>query len=76
MKILDLHAPIKERVVRANHQPFITKQLRKAIMTRSRLENKYNKYAYEENGRLYKSKEIFVYLFCERKRKSIITTLT
>ena len=36
MKILNYHAPMKEMVVRANNQPFVTKKLRKAIMTRSR----------------------------------------
>ena len=33
MKILGLHGPMKERVVRDNNQPFVTKKLRKAIMT-------------------------------------------
>ena len=54
MKILDLHAPMKERVVRANNQPFVTKKLLKAIMTRSRLKNKYDKDPNAENENLYK----------------------
>ena len=59
MKILDLQAPMKERVVRANNQPFVTTQLRKAIMTRSGLKNKYNENTSEENGNLYNKQRNF-----------------
>ena len=33
--VLDKHAPIKKKYLRANHANFVTKQLRKAIMKRS-----------------------------------------
>ena len=36
---LDKHAPYKIKIVRGNNKPFITKYLRKAISTRSRLKN-------------------------------------
>ena len=42
-KVLNMPAPIKEKHVRCNQPPFISKQLRKAIMTRTRLLNKYRK---------------------------------
>ena len=38
-----MHAPIKRKFLRANHVPYLTKTLRKAIMKRSELENKYVK---------------------------------
>ena len=41
--ILDKHAPIKEKHVRSNQAAFINKDIRKAIMTRSRLLNRYRK---------------------------------
>ena len=41
--ILDNHVPLKKKQLRFNHSPFVTKALRKAIMTRSRLKNIYNK---------------------------------
>jgi len=56
MEILNNHAPMKTKYVRANNGPFMNKILSKAIMTRSRLRNiflknpnyinkiKYNKY--------------------------------
>ena len=42
-KVLNIHAPIKEKHVRCNQSPLISKQLRKAIMTRTCLLNKYRK---------------------------------
>ena len=41
--LLNKHAPIKKNVVRANHAPYITKTLRKAIMKRSYLKKVYFK---------------------------------
>ena len=39
--IFDKHAPLKQKYLRANHGPFVTKDLRKACMLRSRLRNKF-----------------------------------
>ena len=41
---LEKQAPIKKKMVRANQAPYMTKPLRKAIMTRSGLQNKYHKF--------------------------------
>ena len=35
------HAILKEKIVRGNNAPVMTKELRKAIMNRSRLKKKY-----------------------------------
>ena len=37
----DRHAPLKKKIVRANQSPFMNKKLRKEIMKRSRLRNKF-----------------------------------
>ena len=42
-KVLNIHAPVKEKHVRCNQFPVMSKQLRKVIMTRTRLLNKYRK---------------------------------
>ena len=42
-KVLNFHTLIKEKHVRCNQSPFMNKQLRKAIMTWTRLLNKYGK---------------------------------
>ena len=41
--VLDNHMPLKKKQLRFNHSSFMTKALRKAIMTCSRLKNMYNK---------------------------------
>ena len=43
MGVFNKHAPIKSKILRANDNPFMTKELRKAIMVRSRLHNDLNK---------------------------------
>ena len=43
LKVLNKHAPIKTKYLRANHSPFVTKELSKAIMLRSKLRNQYLK---------------------------------
>ena len=43
LTVLDKHAPIKQKYLRANHANFVTKQLRKAIMKRSKLHNDFLK---------------------------------
>ena len=48
-RVLDKHAPIKKKYVRANDKPFMTCALRKATMLRSRLRNKYNEDRTVEN---------------------------
>ena len=42
-KILNKHAPLKKKYVRSNQGNFMNKDLRKAIMTRSRFLNKFRK---------------------------------
>ena len=44
LRIWNTHAPLKQKLVRANEVPYTTKTLRKAIANRSRLENRYYKY--------------------------------
>ena len=43
MGVFNKHAPIKSKAIRANDNMFMTRELRKAIMIRSKLRNKLNK---------------------------------
>ena len=43
LQVLNAHAPVKKKIQRFNNNPFMTKQLRKAIMHRSRLKNIFDK---------------------------------
>ena len=51
---LDKHAPLKTKTIRGNHVPFMIKNIRKAIMNRSRLRSKYLKWSSRENFLEYK----------------------
>ena len=42
-EVLNKHSPLKKKYLRANNSPFMTKQLRKMIMNRSRCKNSYFK---------------------------------
>ena len=53
-KLVDRHAPLKKKIQRRNHAPFIRKEMRKAIYIRSRLRNKFCKNPSEKNERKYK----------------------
>ena len=53
INLLDKHAPLKDKTLRANQAPFMTKVLSKAIMTRSRLRNRFVKLPTEHNKKIY-----------------------
>ena len=38
--LINKHAPIKKKTIRANHKPYVTKELRKAIMKKNQLAKK------------------------------------
>ena len=53
-KVLDKHAPLEKKSVRANDGSFMTKALRKAIMLRTRLRNMHNKCKTQEKWNAFK----------------------
>ena len=40
LEVVNKHAPLKKKILRGNHSPFVTKEFQKAIYTRSKLKNK------------------------------------
>ena len=69
---LKKHAPLKRKYVRANYSNFITKELIKAIMQRSKLCNLYLEVRSDENRIRYKNqRNICVSLLRKAKRKHI-----
>ena len=54
VKVLDQHAPIKKKYIRANDGKFMTKEPKKAIMHRSKLKNKFNRNRTDDNWNKYK----------------------
>ena len=43
LRVLDRHAPLKTKIIRGNHAQYMNTTLRKAIMKRTRLQNKFFK---------------------------------
>ena len=41
--LVDRHAPLKQKTVRGNKTPYLTKQLNKAILDRPEIKNRYLK---------------------------------
>ena len=54
MNVLNEHAPVKKKYIRANDGPFMTKALRKEHMHRTKLRYKYNDDKTEENLKAFK----------------------
>ena len=55
IKELDPHAPIKQKYIGANDRQFMTKELGRAIIHKSKLKHKYNKYKTEDNWKIQAS---------------------
>ena len=71
LSILDKHAPIKRKYIRANDSAFMTKDLGEAIMQRSKLRQKFLKERTNDSQHLYnKLRNLYVSLL--RKRKETI----
>ena len=74
-KVLNIHAPIKEKHVRCNQSPFMSKQLRKAIMTRTRLLNKYRKDDIAGNLFAYKRQRNFCVKLLRKSKNNFYNNL-
>ena len=67
--MLNKHAPLRKKLLRANHAPYITKTLRKAIMRRSQLETKYLKTKTQTDLKLYRKHINFCSKLCKQERR-------
>ena len=67
-KIVKKHVPLKQKTLRGNHAPFVSKELRNAVYTRSRFRNRFLKNPDEINSKLYKQQRN---KFVSIQRKSI-----
>ena len=74
IKLLNKHAPIKMKYKRGNHMPFITKDLSKAIMKRSKLRNNYLKNKTDANRMLYKKQRNYCVSLLRKVKQIIMLT--
>ena len=66
LKVVNKYAPLKKKKNSGNDAPFINKEFRKAIYTRTRLKNKFLKNPLEQNELLFK-KQRNTYVSIRRK---------
>ena len=69
------YAPLKKKVLRANHASYDTKTLRKAVMKRSYLEKLYFKKKTTESLKKYKKRKSFCSRLYIKERKKYFDTL-
>ena len=69
LEVLNAHGPIKRKLLRANHVPYMTKAFRKAIMKMSELEVKYVNKETNENLKSYKKQMSFRSKLYKKVRK-------
>ena len=70
--ILELHATLKKRYVRANQGSFINKKISKEIMKRSRLRNKFLKSKSDINRKAYNKQRNYCVSLIRREKKEFL----
>ena len=75
LNLLDSKALFKKRSIRSNQGPFMNKEIRKAIMVRSRLKNGFLKDQTPINRQAYKKQRNFCVKFIRKSRKNYFDNL-
>ena len=73
--LLSVYAPLKKKYLRANHASFVTKELRKAIMLRTRLRNIYLKQRTETTKVAYNRQRNKCVSILKKSKKSYFESL-
>ena len=73
--MLNTYVPVKKKVVRANHMPYMTKVLRKAIMKRSYLQKKYYKSKSLEDRYAFKRQRNYCNRMYKREKRNYSNNL-
>ena len=76
LEVVNVHAPLKTKIVRGNDAPFVDKQLRKGIYTRTRLKNKIHRNPSKENKMAYKKQRNFCVSLRRKCMKNYLKKLT
>ena len=72
LQVVNADAPVKKKIQRFNSNPFMTKQLRKAIMHRCRLKNVFNKNYLPKTWNNYKKQCNFCEKLLRKKKKRVL----
>ena len=76
LEVLDKHAPPKKKILRGNHKPYMTKVLRKAIMRRTALENRYYTSKTVETRKAYKKQKNYTDKLMKKEKKRFFANLS
>ena len=76
LEVVNVHAPLKTKIVSGNDAPFVDKQLLKAIYTRTRLKNKIHRNPSKENKMAYKKQRNFCVSLRRKCMKNYLKKLT
>ena len=72
LQILGKYAPMKQKTIRANESPFMNRSIKKEIMNRSRLKNKFLKENSEENRLAYNKQRNLCTSLLRKEKKHIL----
>jgi len=75
LKTLEKHAPLKKKTLRANDAPYMTRNLRKAMMKRTELATKYNKTRNMVDYNNFRKHKNYVNRLYKRERKNYFNSL-
>ena len=73
--VLDKHAPQRKRYLRSNHKPFMNNEISKAIMTRTRLRNRFLKNRSYQNRDLFRKQRNLCVSFLRKSKKDYFSGL-
>ena len=71
----ECHAPLKKKILRANRKDFIDKIIRKEIMYRSQLKNKFNRNSTHQNKLNYRKQRKKFFNLVRQARRNFFTNL-
>ena len=75
LKVLNSHAPLKRKLLRTNHAPYVSKTLRRAIMKRSYLEMIYFKKQTDHALIAYKKQKNYCSRLYKKERNNLFSSL-
>ena len=75
IEVLEKHAPLKTKTLRANDAPYMTKTLRKAMMKRTELATKYGKTRNPDDYKQFRKHRNYVNRLYKRERKNYFNSL-
>ena len=73
--VLDKHAPQRKRYLRSNHKPFMNNEISKAIMTRTRLRNRFLKNRSNRNRDLFRQQRNSCVSLLRKSKKDYFSNL-